>query len=365
MDTTITLTKAMMKTLLRSRQALFFSLFFPLVVMVIFGFVGLDKAPQFDIGLVSSGQPNQPTADFLGQIKQFPTFKVHEGALSDELTQLKDGNRSVVLEVPADFITMTPGPAKELHIYINEGQQSQAQAVVSILNQSLDKLSLSLANVQPRFTLAQEVVDSRNLKYIDFLLPGLLAMSIMQMSVFSVAFVFVQYKEKGVLKRLLATPMLPMQFVTANAVTRLAMSLVQAAIFITVGVLVLKAHVIGSYFLVALCATLGSLMFLGLGFAVSGLSKSVDTVPALANLFVFPQLFLGGVFFPTSNMPGWLQTVAKFLPLTPFSTAIRDVMTKGSGFADIKMQILGMVIWAAILLAISTVTFSFQERENA
>jgi ABC-2 type transport system permease protein len=226
-------------------------------------------------------------------------------------------------------------------------------------------MSLAMAGVQPTFTIAQQVVDSRNLKYIDFLLPGLLAMSVMQMSVFSVAFVFVQYKEKGVLKRLLATPMLPMQFVAANAFTRLMVSLAQATIFIIVGVLLLKAHVVGSYALVALCAILGSLMFLGLGFAVSGLSKSVDTVPALANLFVFPQMFLGGVFFPTSGMPGWLQAIAKFMPLTPFSTALRDVMTKGSGLGDIKMQLLGMVIWAVILLGLSAFTFSIQEKENA
>jgi ABC-2 type transport system permease protein len=93
------------------------------------------------------------------------------------------------------------------------------------------------------------------LRYIEFLLPGLIALSVMQMSVFSVAFVFTQYKEKGVLKRLLATPMKPLQFVAANAITRLIVSVVQAAIFIVMGILLFKVHIIGSYWLLhcALC----------------------------------------------------------------------------------------------------------------
>jgi ABC-2 type transport system permease protein len=366
MDTTLTLTKASIKMFLRAKQALFFSLFFPLVIMLIFGFIGFDKAPQFDVGLAVNGTANEPTAAFLDQIKQFTTFKIHEGDLTGELASLRNGDRAAVLDVPGDLIAEMPtaGQGQDLHVYINEGQQSQAQAIVSILSQSLDKTSLAMASIQPYFSISHEVVDSRNLKYIDFLLPGLLAMSIMQMAVFSVAFVFVQYKEKGILKRLLATPMRPMQFVTANVITRLLVSMVQAAIFVTVGVLLLKAHIIGSYLLVALCVLLGALMFLGLGFTISGLSKSVDTVPVLANLFVFPQLFLGGVFFPTSGMPNWLQAITKLLPLTYFTNAIREVMTKGAGFGDIKIDLLGMTVWVIILLFIATVTFNFQEKEN-
>jgi len=186
----------------------------------------------------------------------------------------------------------------------------------------------------------------------------------MQMSVFSVAFVFVQYKEKGVLKRLLATPMQPYQFVTANVVTRLFVAIAQAAIFIIAGIIIFKVHVIGAYALILLCVALGALMFLGLGFTISGLSRTVDSVPALANIFVFPMLFLGGTFFAISNMPKWLQMFAKYLPLTYFSTALRDVMTKGASITDIRWNLLGMIVWAIILIGLATITFSFQEKEG-
>jgi ABC-2 type transport system permease protein len=177
--------------------------------------------------------------------------------------------------------------------------------------------------------------------------------------------VFVQYKEKGVLKRLLATPMKPEQFVTANVITRLIVSVVQAAIFIAVGVLALNATVVGSYLLVTLCVVLGALMFLGLGFTVSGIAKTVDSVPALANIFVFPMMFLGGVFFDIANMPNWLQTVSKILPLTHFSTALREVMTKGASIGDIAVDLLAMTAWAVVLLTLATFTFNIQERDSA
>ena len=104
-------------------------------------------------------------------------------------------------------------------------------------------------------------------------------------------------------------------------------------------------------------------MFLGLGFTVSGLSKTVESVPAFANLIVFPMLFLGGTFFPISNMPGWLQAFAKYLPLTYFSTGLRDVMTKNAGFGDIGWNLLAMTIWSIILITAATITFRFQEKE--
>lgn len=362
MSTILTLTKATMKMLVRNRQALFFTLFTPLLIMTILGLIGFDKAPSYDIG-VASINPQPTTQQFIGQIKAFPIFKVHEGSLDAELTELRNGNRTVVIAIPSDFINLARAP-QEMTVYINESQQGQAQAVTSILGQSLDKTSLALVHAPTFFTIRQEVIDSKHLKYIDFLLPGLIAMSVMQMSVFSVAFVFVQYKERGVLKRLLATPMKPFQFVTANVITRLTVSVIQAVIFLLVGVLLLKAHVIGSYFLVMLCVILGALMFLGLGFTISGLAKTVDSVPVFANLIVFPMLFLGGTFFDVSSMPKWLQTFSKLLPLTHFSGALRAVMTKAATFNDIKGDLGAMALWAVILIFLAIRTFSFQEKEN-
>ena len=360
------LTIASIKSFVRNRQALFFTLFMPLFIMLIFGYIGFDKPPVIDVGLVTHN-PSPATAAFIGQIKQFPTFTIHEGTLDEEQNQMSQGNRAIVLDVPDDLISnaATNRQPQAITAYENAGQSGQAQTVVSILNQFIDKATIADAHAEPLFAVEEKSVNAHNLRYIEFLLPGLIALSIMQMSVFSVAFVFTQYKEKGVLKRLLATPMQPLHFVIANGITRLLVSLVQATIFIGLGLLLFKVHVVGSYLLVFLTVLLGAAMFLGLGFTISGLAKTADSVPAIANLIVFPMMFLGGTFFAISGMPAWLQAIAKFLPLTFFSSALRDVMTKGSGFTDIWIDLLAMVAWGAVLIFLATVTFRFQEKESA
>jgi ABC-2 type transport system permease protein len=378
MSPTRKLTQASLKMFVRNRQALFFSFFTPLIIMFIFGFIGFDRLQTIDIGIVSTDRTPETQA-FINQIKTITAFTVHEGTLSDERAQLDQGNRSLVLVIPGDILPphhlgaagvlpgsggTAVGPAT-ITAYTNAGQAAQAQAGLSILQQIIDQATFAAEGVSPIVSINQQAINVHNLRYIDFLLPGLVALSIMQMSVFSVAFVFTQFKEKGVLKRLLATPMRPYQFVIANGITRLIVALIQAGIFIGLGLILFHAQIVGSPLLLLLIIVLGAIMFLGLGFTVSGLSKTVDSVPAIANLIVFPMLFLGGVFFPITSMPNWLQNIARVLPLTYFSNGLRDVMTKGSTILETGWNIVGLLVWAIVFLILATYAFSFQEKETA
>ncbi len=364
MKSFLALLKSSARIFVRSKQALFFSLFMPLVIMVIFGLIGFDKPQTYSVGLVASS-PQPQTQQFIASLKNITVLDIHEGSLSDERGALEEGDRVLVLVVPSDFIDSAAQRPQVLTVYVNESQPAQSQALLSILNQYLDKTSLAMARVQPFFSIKKEAIDARDVSYIDYLLPGLISMAVMQMSVFSVAFLFVQYKEKGVLKRLAATPMRPVEFVTANAIVRLVMSVVQTVIFIIVGILMLDAHVVGSYWLVLLSVLLGALMFLGLGFTISGIASTVESVPAMANLIVFPMLFLGGTFFPITGMPDWIQSIAKLLPLSFFGDALREVMTKDASFASIWGDLFGMTVWSILLVTSAIYSFGFQERESA
>ena len=364
MNPIVALTIASMKMFLRSRQALFFSLFTPLIIMFIFGSVGFDKPQQMGVGLVTHN-PNTFTQVFVDQIKKVSSFSVEEGNLDEEKAKLAAGKLTMVLDIPDDLmgLRMPGSAAPSLTAYVNGGQPMTVDSAMYALNQLVDKTTLAVTHTSEIFTVKQQSVSSHNLRYIEFLLPGLIALSVMQMSVFSVAFVFAQYKEKGVLKRLLATPMQPHQFVAANVITRLFVAVGQAIIFIIVGLWIFKVHLAGSFALVILCVVLGAIMFLGLGFTVSGLAKTVDAVPVIANLVVFPMFFLGNIFFSSSNMPPWLETISNLLPLSYFATALRDVMTKDAGFMDIKWKLLAMAIWGAALVTVATMTFSFVDKE--
>ncbi|MBI4090003.1 MAG: ABC-2 transporter permease [Candidatus Kerfeldbacteria bacterium] len=361
MNTTAKLTSSSIKMFVRNRQAVFFTLFVPIVIMTIFGLLGFDNVPKIDVGVVQE-PANQHV--FSDQLKQISALDVHFGTEDDERARLADGDRAAVLLIPAavDQRQLTPLSPATITVLKNVGKPQEAGTVVSLVRQMLDQATLAAAQAPTLFQLDVQEVNARNLKYIDFLLPGIVALAIMQMAVFSVAFVFVDYKEKGILKRLLATPMKPFQFVSANVITRLLVAVVQAAILIVVGVLVFKAHVIGSYWLLLPSVILGGVMFLGLGFTISGLAKTVEAVPAIANLVVFPMLFLGGTFFPLDIMPTWLQSIVQYLPLTYLSDALRSVMTESASFTAISHDLFWMLGWSAVLVFLANLTFGFEEK---
>ncbi len=366
MKTILKLTHSSIKMFYRNKQALFFTFFSPLLIMGIFGVIGVDKVNKIDVGLAVVGTPTPGTQQFIDSLKQVSLFEIKEGTEAQERQEIVDDNVSAVFLIPGDLIPAAgePNAGHTVTVLTNVGQIQQAGTAVQVMNGLLNNTALTMAGAQDFFNLNVEEINTHHLKYVDFLLPGLIAMSLMQMSIFSVAFVFTNYKEKGILKRLVATPMRPIAFVGANVITRLLVSFLQTAVFIAVGVFLLGATVVGSYWLVALIAVLGSIMFLGLGFAISGLSTTTESVPAFANLIAFPMLFLGGTFFPIESFPTWLQNIAKFLPLTYLSDALRQVMTRDASFGMIAHDIWWMLGWSVALVALANYTFGFEEKRQ-
>lgn len=200
------------------------------------------------------------------------------------------------------------------------------------------------------------------MSYVDFVVPGLITMSLLQMTIFSIAFVVAQQREKGVLKRLLATPMRPVDFMAAQVFTRLIIGLVQVLLLVSVAILALNYRMNGSFLAVILVAALGVLVFLSLGFIISGIAKTVETVPAIANMILFPMIFFGNIFFPLDNLPKWLKPVAQVLPIKYLADALRNIMTLGHSLWDVKKDILGLVVWLAIFLVIAARVFSFSTK---
>ncbi len=350
---------------LRNRQAMFFTLFTPIIIMTVFGLLALDRVPKVDLGVAVTAPPTAGTSQFIEQLKQVPAFNIKVGTEPEERKALEKGDRSAVLIIPGDFFPEgESAEPKTITILKNASDIQQASTAESIVNQILDKATLAVTNAPTLFNVQREEVNSRDLKYIDFLVPGIVALALMQMSLFSVAFVFTDYKGKGILKRLLATPMRPIHFVAANVITRLVIAVFQATFLIAVGVLIFRAHVYGSYLLLLPIIILGALMFLGMGFAISGVAKTVESVPAIANLVAFPMMFLGGTFFPIDTMPEWLQHIAKYLPLQYLSHSLREVMLNGAMLKDVQTDLFWMAGWAIILVVLANFTFSFEEKRQ-
>lgn len=200
-------------------------------------------------------------------------------------------------------------------------------------------------------------IGDSGMLYKDFVIPGLIALTTLQLGVFSVAFLISQYKEKGVLKKLVTTPVRPADFLGGQILARLSISLIQIFLLLSTAILAFSFTMSGSYLAFTVVGLLGSLVFLALGFMIAGLAKNTETVPAIANMIVFPMLFFGDVFFPVESLPSWLAPIAKILPIQYLAEGFREVMLNSASLSGVNEQLLGMFIWLLIIFFLAQKVF--------
>src|SRR5947207_10686686 len=233
----LALTITAFKMYLRNRQVIFFNLFFPVMIVVIFGLINGNGNVSVSMGVVDNAH-NPVSQIVLTQLRQVKAVKLTTGSLDSERAALEKGDRDVVVVLPA---SLGQGPVA-LPAFYNAGKPQESSAALAIMSRFVDEASFQYAHIQPSFTLNAQPVNSRNLSYIDFLVPGVIAISIMQTGLFSVAFSFVAYKQQGILRRLMATPMRVPDFLMSRIVIYLVMAVVQMAILIVLGLLLYHLH---------------------------------------------------------------------------------------------------------------------------
>jgi ABC-2 type transport system permease protein len=278
--------------------------------------------------------------------------------VATERQALVEGDRDLVIIIPPNF---SPSAAPvELDVLYNEGRPQEAQVGQVIIRQILDELTFRLTGASRLFTIDAQPVNSRNLGLIDFLMPGIIALSIMQMGLFSVAFAFVQLKKQGILRRLLATPIQPASFLFAQVFTRLVVSIFQTLVIIGVAVLFFDVHLIGSIFAILALALIGGALFISMGFAISGWAKSEEVAAPVANIIALPMMFLSGVFFPRDAMPQVLQTITDYLPLTYLAEAMRSVAIDGATLWSQWLNLIGLGVWLALSFLVAVWLFRWE-----
>jgi len=350
------LTLASMKMFFRQREAILWTLLFPLLVVVLFGFVKFNGLGTIDMGVVNEAGP--AGEELLSRIRSVTTFEVAEGTRDDEMARLAKGERDLVLVIPSGY---TQGGAAGLTAYGDvEAKPQMTQLGGLVLQRELDEAAFAGAPGLRRTLVTTLPFKSRNLTYIDFLLPGILSMSIMQAGIFGVAFGFVTLKKRGILRRLWVTPIRPNDFIIAQVAMRLIVIMMQMAIMVGVGVLFLHLHFIGNMALIFLLGVLGAVVFLGFGFSLAGISKSEDQVAPLANLITLPMLALSGVFFSRTNLPGFVRSVTSLFPLTYLADGLRSVAIDGASFMQVMPQILGLLIWGVVSCVVAVRLFRWE-----
>jgi len=233
----------------RDKTTLFFSFAFPLLFMLIFGFVfSDDDAPNYEIGLVREDDSASGIA-IVEILKQIPIFEVSEGELDDLLTTFKDGELSGVVLIPEDIETrINSGETADITVYLDPSRTTSTQVLRSVMGEIINQVNRQITGEPVLLRMQEESIQSENLRTIDYMVPGIIAMSILFLGLFGVL-PMVEWREKQVLKRFGATPVTKLHIVASQISYRLVLAFIQAAIIIVVAFFVFNVRMVGNWFL--------------------------------------------------------------------------------------------------------------------
>lgn len=204
-------------------------------------------------------------------------------------------------------------------------------------------------------------IKGRQIRYVDWVLPGILGMNMMFGSLFGVGYVIVRYRKNGVLKRLQATPVTAVQFIAANVFSRLLMIMLACIIILVGSKMLLGLMMIGSYLDLLVVGVLGGLSLITLGLLMSSRTDSEEFAGGLLNATTWPMMFLSGVWFSLENTPDYMQWSAQLLPLTHVVNAARDIMLNGASLADVSFNLYMMTGMTLLYLLIAALLFRWHK----
>jgi ABC-2 type transport system permease protein len=341
----LAMVKANLKMSLRNRTALFWNLAFPALFILIFGAVfGRGTGVDFTIGV--AGSPSRLQDGVVAAMDGNPSFAVKRGGESDELKALRDGDRDVVLVFSGD---QPAGQVPRVGLYYDATDGPTAQIAVGAVRQ----LVLGVAGGPSPVQIAEQPVESQAVSYIDFFVPGILAMSLMNSGVIGLATAFVIYRERGILRRIKVTPFPLTSFILARVLSQLIVAAAQALILVGLAWALFGLDIRGNPLVILVAVLIGALAFLAIGFAISGMARNAETAASYANLITFPMLFLSGVFFSIDSAPSWLRPITRALPLPYLVDALRQPMSLGHGFGAIWLDLLILAATFVLAMAIA------------
>lgn len=356
----LAITRASFRSITRSPSAVVFTLAFPMIFILVFGFLS-GGSISIDVGVKKEADRFNPVYQ---QLKNIPVLHLIEDKTEGEMdNDLVKGRLDAILNIRPN-LTDSGNALFIIDMQTTAASRDHGGMLKMIVDNVINKMNLEDAKLKSTVAeIRQTEVTGREYKTIDFILPGQLGFSLLSTGVFGTAFVFFSLRQTLVIKRFFATPIKRAYIVLGEACSRMIFALLGAIFIISIGYFAFGFTLIHGFVTMLnmlVLAILGLTVFMGFGFIISGLAKSESTIPPMANLITLPQFLLSGTFFSIQAFPSWLRPVCKILPLTYLNDAMRKVAFEGAGLFDIGQQLLVMLVWGIIVYAIAFKVFRWE-----
>ena len=355
------ITRASLTAVLRSPSAVVFSLAFPLIFIIVFGFIGGGSRVSLSIAIDKNSDTANPVYTTL---KNFSGLKIVNKTEQELKVDLEKGRLTAIIKIDKTSGTAAP---YTINLKSSESVNPQnLQVLKSMLNAIISGINKEQYPQSPTFALINENIQKipgRTYRTIDFILPGQLGFSLLSAGVFGVAFLFFNLRQQLVLKRFFATPIRRPYIILGEAIGRVIFQLSTAVVIICIGTFAFHytlVHGFTTFLEIMVLSFVALVLFMGFGFVVSGIAKNESTIPPLANIFTLPQFLLAGSFFSIDVFPTWLQPICRVLPLTHFNNAMRQIAFEGAHLGDCLKEIGILMLWSVVVYAVAIKVFKWE-----
>ncbi|MFW6264892.1 MAG: ABC transporter permease [Bacillota bacterium] len=346
---------ANVKEYTRDKSAIFWFLIFPLIFVFIFGWVFSGSfETSFNISFLLHSE-SEFSNRMIEEIKAVDSFNVYiaEDEGEKEFEALKKGERHLLIEIPEiSPETFLNGDEVDIQVFYDASNQQMSQVVLSAIREIFTEAERQITSSPRIFNIEASSVQTEGMSDFDYILPGILAMALMQLGLFG-SVQFLSLREKKIIRGLGVTPLSRGAILSSEVLLRLILGLIQSIIIIGIAILVFDISLASNIFKVFSVVLLGSLTFISLGYLLISFVKTVEAGEGLMQTVQFPMMFLSGVFFPYELMPSFIQPIVKILPLTYLGDALRQVMLGFPGPRSLQNNIIVLLIWLLITSLLS------------
>ena len=320
------------KEFIRDRSSLSWNILMPVLIVAGFSFAFSGEiGKQFKVGVVNKDSATTQAKEFLN-LKHIDFY-----AVNSTESEIKRATNKV-LRHQTDMLL----DAQTQQYWINTESPSGYLVEKILLN------SVSTTNENQNFK--KQIVTGKQVRYIDWVIPGILSMNMMFSALFGVGFVVVRYRKNGMLKRLKATPVTAFEYLGSQVASRIILIMVVTA-FVFYGTNFFVDFVMnGSHFNLFLVFALGALSMISLGLIIAARITSEETAGGLLNLFSWPMMFFSGVWFSLEGAAPIMQTIAEIFPLTHVTAAARAIMIDGASLLDISYHLIILTSQSVVFL---------------
>jgi ABC-2 type transport system permease protein len=373
--------------LFRNRLGVVMLIVMPLFMMVMIGFIYPSNGTTVtdlpvallneDAGFAGSTIPSQTFVMGLQQIND----QTHMLTLSNasNMAEIKDavqrGELNGGIVIPSNFSsTLISGEQGTIIIVTDQSNPTISATMQAALTATFEQMGTMLAqqNVQmlnssvttnnalaivKPYNVQTEGVVSGNPSYFDFIAPGIMAMTVMMSVMTGLPVAISQEKEVGTMDGMMVAPINRLSIILGKTLAQTARGLLQGVIILSLSVGLFGVAIHGNIILVFGLLLLGVFSFVGLGVVITSFAKDQETAQMMMTTLMFPMMFLSGVLFPIQQMPGFMQTIARFLPLTYASDALRKVMVLGADVPAISTELIVLIVFGVVMTAIAVPVF--------